>query len=107
MLTFIQNPDFKTACKDLSTFVRNFERSRLKRQNGTPAFMERSFIPRPESEASLIHQCLSTMELRRLNVISAKVALGQNFKTTPWITQLWKLLSVLEEMEQLASIQQY
>lgn len=67
--------------------------------------MERGFVPRPESEASLIHQCLSTMELRRLNVISAKVALGQHFQATPWITELWKLLSVLEEMEQLASRQ--
>jgi hypothetical protein len=103
----MQNPDFKVACKDLSTFVKDFEKSRLKRQIGTPAFMERGFIPRPESEASLVHQCLSTMELRRLNVISAKVALGERFQATPWITQLWKLLSVLEEMEKLASREPY
>ena len=104
MLTFIQNPDFRTACKDLATFVRDFERSRIKREGSSFPIMERSCISRAEAVASIVHQCISSMDLRRLHVESAKVALGQHFKPTPWNTELWKLLSVLEEMEKLGSL---
>jgi hypothetical protein len=103
MLNFISHPDYRQACRDLSTIVRDFERTRAKREGMSLPFMEAGCIPRPESEASLVSQCLGSMELRGLNVGTAKLALGERFKATPWFTQLWKLLSVLEEMERLAS----
>jgi hypothetical protein len=83
--------------------VRDFERSRIKREGSSFPFMESSRIPHPETLASMVHECVSTMDLRRLNIVSAKVALGQHFKPTPWNTEFWKLLSVLEEMEKLGS----
>lgn len=106
MLTFLQHTDFKRACKDLSVIVRDFERSRLKSQNGPPAFMESSCIPRPESEASLVHQCVSSMELRRLNMIAIQTALQNNLRGDRWLNALRKLFTALEEMERLASGEQ-
>ena len=103
MLTFIQNPDFRKAAKVLAYMVRDFELSRLRRQNGPPAFMDSSFIPRPEAEASVLFQCLSSMELRRLNMVAIHDALHNNLRGDRWLNALRKLFTALEEMERLAS----
>ena len=103
MLTFLQHPDFTRACKDLAVIVRDFERSRLKRQNGAPAFMESSCVPRPEAEATLIHQCVTSMELRRLNMVAVQTALQNNLRGDRWLNAFRKLFAALEEMERLAS----
>jgi hypothetical protein len=103
MLNFIQHPDFNKACKGLSVMVRDFERSRLKDQNGPPAFMDSSCIPHPEGVASTVYQCVSSMDLRRLNIVCIRDALQNNLRGDRWLNALRKLFTALEEMERLAS----